>query len=205
MKISRSKLRQIVTEEIKKGVSESWFRRQARQEAWREQVPSGRRGEIFHLFFGDESLEGGKATRDRVRRARDRAKEAEEHTGQRLRSAQSLRNDAQIERQAGEKWKADRWEDMAQEVDKDVEEQVAKAQPDFNLIEIYDWFLEGATGYSLPLHVAEEMIEEKGAESMSAIAVNPDLAEDFVERTIAKGNARARKVMRTGVLPDEWA
>jgi hypothetical protein len=202
MKISRARLRQIVTEEIKKGVSESWFRRQVRQEAWREGIPSGRHGEIFHLFFGDESLEGGRGSHDRVRTARDRAAQSEEHTAQDLRAAQSLRNKATKSRQAGEKWKADRWEDMAQEVDKDVEKQVAKAQPDFNLIEIYDWFLEGKDVFAL--QVAEEMMAEKGAESMSAIAVNPDLAQDFVDRHIAKGDDRARKAIRTGVLPDEW-
>jgi len=202
MKISRSRLRQIITEEIKKGVSESWFQRSARQEAWREGIPSGRHGEIFHLFFGDESLEGPTGSHDSVRRARARATQSEEHTAQDLRAAQSLRRKANGWREDGEEWKADRWEDMAQEVDKDVEKQVATAQPDFNLIEIYDWFLKGKD--ALALQVAEEMIAEKGAKSMSAIAVSPDLAADFVDRHVAKGDARAREVMRTGALPDEW-
>jgi len=199
MKISRSRLRQIVTEEIKKGVSESWFRRSPRQEG----IPSGRHGEIFHLFFGDESLEGPTGSHDSVRRARARAAQSEEHTTQDLRAAQALRRKAKRWREAGEEWKADRWEDMAQEVDKDVEKQVATAQPDFNLIEIYDWFLKGKDVFAL--QVAEEMIAEKGAKSMSAIAVSPELAADFVDRHVAKGDARAREVMRTGVLPDEWA
>ena len=222
MKISKSKLKEIIQEELQPVLGENW-QEWADRVGWSppshlQEFPEGRAGELLDLFYGDLSFEGSRKMERRLKRARKAAANATREDQKLSTSAYHFSKGALRARDKAKKEKEMRkpgWEDRvadeleaaadyeraAKRKEAEVEAHADETQEFFDILDIYDSLRQEETH---TLQVAEDMLKRHGAEAMASLAINPNLTRELIDRVTALGTDRAREIMRTGVLPDKW-